>query len=126
MRRGEDRYEAFATAVEDPFFGALIGSIDEPEGTTTANRAGQVTVAWWDETGTGPTCFELISAVFDVDDWDAAIDDPGRTLLERREQLDLLQRWLISYWSRLGTISFIPGHDDIVRPGRIDFIPEAE
>ena len=58
-------------------------------------------------------------AVFEVDDWDDAIEDPSRTLLERREQLDLLHRWLISYWSRLGTIAFMPGHDDVVRPGRI-------
>ncbi|HPU04725.1 MAG TPA: hypothetical protein PLY47_12625, partial [Rhodoglobus sp.] len=74
----------------------------------------------WDSYGTGPTCAELIGAVFEVDDWDDAIEDPNRTLLQRHEQLDLLHRWLISYWSRLGTISFIPGHDDIVRPGRID------
>ena len=52
----------------------------------------------------------------------AAIPDPGRTALERNEQLDLLHRWLISYWSRLGTIAFMPGHDDIVRPGRIDTV----
>lgn len=120
MSVGEDRYESFATAVEDPYFGALLGTIDEPGGTSTANLAGLVTREWWDLHGTGPTCSELIGAVFEVDDWDDAIHDPGRTLLERREQLDLLHRWLISYWSRLGTISFIPEHDDIVRPGRID------
>ena len=120
MSVGEDRYESFATAVEDPYFGALLGTIDEPGGTLTANLAGRVTRQWWDTHGTGPTCAELIAVVFEVDDWDDAIHDPGRTLLERREQLDLLHRWLISYWSRLGTISFIPGHDDIVRPGRID------
>jgi len=62
----------------------------------------------------------LIGTVFEVDDWDDAIDDRGRTPLERCEQLDLLHRWLTSYWSRLGTISFIPGRDDIVRPGRFD------
>lgn len=120
MGVGEDRYESFATAVEDPYFGALLGTIDEPGGTVTAIHAGLMTRAWWDAHGTGPTCAELISALFEVDDWDDAIHDPGRTLLERQEQLDLLHRWLISYWSRLGTISFIPGHDDIVRPGRID------
>ncbi|WP_242086331.1 hypothetical protein [Microbacterium lacticum] len=120
MGVGEDRYESFATAVEDPYFGALLGTIDEPGGTSTANLAGRVTRDWWDLHGTGPTCMELIGAVFEVDDRDDTIRDPGRTLLERREQLDLLHRWLISYWSRFGTISFIPGHDDIVRPGRID------
>ena len=120
MGVGEDRYESFATAVEDPYFGALLGTIDEPGGTATAIHAGLMTRAWWDTHGTGPTCAELIAAVFEVDDWDDAITDPGRTLLERHEQLDILHRWLISYWSRLGTISFIPGHDDIVRPGRID------
>jgi hypothetical protein len=62
----------------------------------------------------------LIGAVFEVNDWDNAIDDPGRTLLEQHEQLDLLHRWLVSYWSSLGTIAFIPGHDDIASPKRID------
>ena len=119
MSVGEDRYESFATAVEDPYFGALLGTIDEPGGTATANQAGLLTRAWWDSHGTGPTCAELIGAVFEVDDWDDAIEDPSRTLLERREQLDLLHRWLISYWSRLGMIAFMPGHDDVVRPGRI-------
>jgi len=126
MSVGEDHYESFAIAVEDPYFGALLGTIEEPGGAATANHAGLLTLAWWDEHGTGPTCAELISAVFEIDDWDAAIADPGRALLERHEQLDLLQRWLISYWTRLGTIAFIPGHDDIVRPGRIDATAEAD
>ena len=30
MSVGEDRYESFATAVKDPYFGALLGTIDEP------------------------------------------------------------------------------------------------
>ena len=102
-----------------------LGTIDEPGGTSTANRAGMLTLAWWDEHGNGPTCAELIEAVFEIDDWDAAIEDPGRTLFERHEQRDLLQRWLISYWTRLGTIAFVPGFDDIVRPGRVDVISEA-
>lgn len=120
MGPSEDRYESFATAVEDPYFGALIGTIDEPGGASTANRAGAIARNWWDSHETGPTCAELIDAVFEIDNWDAAIPDPDRTALERNEQLDLLHRWLISYWSRLGTIAFIPGHDDIVRPGRIN------
>ena len=119
MSVGEDHYESFATAVEDPYFGALLGTIEEPGGAATANHAGMLTLAWWDEHGTGPTCAELISAVFEIEDWDAAIEDPVRTLFERHEQLELLRRWLISYWTRLGTISFVPGHDDIIRPGRI-------
>lgn len=122
----EDRYESFSTAAEDPYLGALLGTIEEPAGASTANRAGLLTLAWWDQHGTGPTRAELIDAVFEIDDWDAAIADPARTLLERHEQVDLLQRWLISYWTRLGTISFIPGHDDIVRPGRIDTATDAE
>ena len=126
MSVGEDRYESFATAVEDPYFGALLGAIDEPGGTLTANCAGLATLAWWDAHGTGPTCTELIDAVFDIEDWDATIVDPGRTAFERHEQLDLLHRWLISYWTRLGTISFIPGHDDMVRPGRVDITAEAD
>lgn len=39
------------------------------------------------------------------------------TLVERYEQVELLQRWLISYWTRLGGIAFTPGRDDVVRPG---------
>ncbi|WP_375237609.1 hypothetical protein, partial [Microbacterium schleiferi] len=90
MSVAEDHYEAFATAAEDPYLGALLGTIDEPGGTSTANRAGRLTLAWWDEHGNGPTCAELIEAVFEIDDWDAAIEDPGRTLFERHEQRDLL------------------------------------
>lgn len=126
MATGEDRYESFTTAAEDPYLGALLGTIDEPGGTSTANRAGLLTLAWWDGHGTGPTCAELIQAVFDIEDWDAAIGDTGRTLLERSEQLDLLQRWLISYWSRLGTIAYIPGYDDVIRPGRVIVTVDAE
>jgi hypothetical protein len=119
MDTGGDHYESFTTAAEDPYLGALLGTIDEPDGSSTAARVGRVTLAWWDEHGSGPTSSELLDAVFNAPDWDAVIEDPGRTLLERREQLDLLHRWLISYWTRLGAISFLPGHDDVVRPGRL-------
>lgn len=119
MAAGVDHYESFTTAAEDPYLGALLGTIDEPGGTSTANRAGLLTLAWWDQHGTGPSRIELLDAMFDSPDWDAAIGDTGRTLLERNEQLELLQRWLISYWCRLGTIAFIPGHDDVIRPGRV-------
>ena len=120
MGHGADWYEAFTTAAEDPYLGALLGTIDEPGGSSTANRAGQLTLLWCDQHGTGPSRAELLNAMFDSPDWDAVIGDPGRTALERNEQLDLLQRWLISYWSRLGTIAFIPGHDDVIRPGHVE------
>ena len=126
MAGGVDHYESFTTAAEDPYLGALLGTIDEPGGTSTANRAGLLTLAWWDQHGTGPSRIELLDAMFDIPDWDAAIGDTGRSFLERKEQLDLLQRWLISYWSRLGTISYIPGHDDVIRPGRVVVTVDAE
>ena len=57
--------------------------------------------------------------MFSSPDWEQIIDDPGRSLLQRLEQRELLQRWLVSYWSRLGTITFVPGHDEVIRPGRL-------
>lgn len=120
MAAAEDHYEAFVTAVEDPFLGALLGTIDEPGGNSTASRAGMLTLNWWNEHGTGPTRAELIDAVFKIDDWEAAIPDSGRTRFDHIEQLELLQRWLISYWTRLGAISYVPGLDEVVRPGRVE------
>lgn len=120
MTAVEDHYEAFVTAVVDPYLGALLGTIDEPGGTSTANRASMLTLAWWNERGTGPTRAELIDAVFEIDDWEAAIPDSGRTRFDHIEQLELLQRWLISYWTRLGAISYLPGLDEVVRPGRVE------
>lgn len=120
MSAADLNQDSFILAAGDPYLSALIGTIEEPAGPTNATQAGRLTLAWWDRHGTGPSCAELIDAVFSSPDWDEIIEDPDRTLLERREQADLLHRWLISYWSRLGAIAYIPGHDDVVRPGRID------
>lgn len=119
MSAAELNQDSFVLAAEDPYLSALIGTIEEPGGSTNATQAGRLTLAWWDRHGTGPSCAEQIDAVFSSPDWDDIIEDPDRTLLERREQTDLLHLWLISYWSRLGAIAYIPGHDDVVRPGRI-------
>lgn len=35
-------------AVEDPYLTALIGTIEEPAGSSTAAQAGRLTIAWWD------------------------------------------------------------------------------
>lgn len=113
-------FEQFVLAVDDPFLDLLIGTMEEPAGSTNAMRAGRLTLAWWDEHGTGPSRTELFSMMYPNTDWDGLLDDPGRLLVYRREQCDLLQRWLLSYWARLGTIAYVPGHDDVVRPGRID------
>lgn len=125
MAVAEDHYDAFVTAVADPYLGALLGTIDEPGGSATANRAGMLTLEWWNEHGTGPTRAELIDAVFEISDWGSAIPDSGRTRFDRMEQLDLLQRWLISYWTRLGAISYLPGLDEVVRPGRVEITAVA-
>ena len=126
MGAAELNQESFVMAVEDPYLTALIGTIEEPAGSSTAAHAGRLTIAWWDTHGTGPSCAELLNAMFTSIAWDDVIEDPGRTLLERREQTELIQRWLISYWTRLGAIAFIPGHDDVVRPGRIYPEPETD
>ena len=120
------QYEAFVLATADPFLDVLIGTMEEPAGTSNAMRAGQLTLAWWDEHDTGPSCAELFRALYPNADWEDLLDDAGRLLVYRHEQRDLLQRWLLSYWTRLGTISFIPGRDDVVRPGRIDVAVDAE
>jgi hypothetical protein len=111
--------ESFVLAADDPYLSALIGTIEEPAGSTNAAQARRLTIAWWERHGTGPSCTELLQAMFAGIVWDEAIEDPGRTLPERDEQVELLQRWLISYWTRLGAIAFTPGRDDIVRPGHL-------
>ena len=110
-------HEPFALAVDDPYLSALIGTIEEPQGSSTAELAGQLTLSWWDRHGTGPSPAELFDEIYSSPDWERIIDDPGRSLVQRLEQRELLQRWLVSYWSRLGAITFIPGHDDGIRPG---------
>ncbi|ALJ20586.1 hypothetical protein [Microbacterium sp. No. 7] len=126
MGTAELNQESFVLAVEDPYLDALIGTIEEPAGSRNAAEAGRLTIAWWDRHGTGPSCAELLDAMFAGIAWDEVIEDPARTLPERRAQVELLQRWLISYWARIGAIAFIPGHDDVVRPGRIHREPETE
>ena len=120
MRTTIAPFEAFVLATDDPFLDLLIGTMEEPAGSSNAIRAGQLTLAWWDEHDTGPSCAELFSALYPNADWQDLLDDAGRLLVYRNEQTNLLQRWLLSYWTRLGTISFVPGHDEVVRPGRID------
>ena len=52
-------HEPFALAADDPYLSALIGTIEEPHGMSTAELAGQLTVSWWDRHGTGPSRAEL-------------------------------------------------------------------
>lgn len=110
---------SFTLLMRDPFLSALIDLVSEPNGSATADHACITTREWWDEHGTGPTCDELLSAMFKPDDWSAVIDDPCRTALDRAAQIGLLRAWLIHYWSRLGVIAYVAGHDDEVRPGRL-------
>ena len=49
--------------MDDPFLGVLIGTMEEPAGSSNAMRAGQMTLAWWDEHGTGPSRTELFSVM---------------------------------------------------------------
>lgn len=109
--------EAFSLAAGDPFLEVLIGTIEEPNGSETARRAGEAARQWWDLHGTGPTRAELMNQVFPNLDWDSVIEDPRRSLAHRREQGALVEAWFVSYWSRLGMISYVPGHGDVVAPG---------
>lgn len=111
--------ESFTLAADDPYLDALIGTIEEPQGSVTASLAGQLTAEWWDSHGAGPSCAELLNAVFSRTDWDQVIDDPSQTILQRRASGQLLQQWLISYWVRLGAIAFVPGHDEVFKPGTV-------
>lgn len=109
--------EAFTLAVVDPFLEVLIGTIEEPNGTETARNAGEATRRWWDEHGVGPTRAELMNEVFPNLDWATVITDSHRSLAHRREQGALVEAWFVSYWSRVGAISFVPGHDEVIAPG---------
>ena len=40
-------HEPFALAVDDPYLSALIGTIEEPQGSSTAELAGRLTLSWW-------------------------------------------------------------------------------
>lgn len=109
--------ETFSLAAVDPFLEVLIGTIEEPNGSETARRAGEATRQWWDTHGSGPTRAELINEVFPNLDWATVIDDPRRSLAHRREQGALVEAWFLSYWSRLGVISYVPGDGDVITPG---------
>lgn len=117
-------HEPFVLAADDPWLSAFIGTIEEPQGKTTAELAGKLTLAWWDSHGTGPSPSELFDEMYSSTEWEHVIDDPGRTLMQRQEQRELLQRWLVSYWSRLGAITFVPGHDEVIRPGQVSYHAE--
>lgn len=108
---------SFTIEVRDPFLDALIALVSEPHGSITADHASQVTREWWDEHDAGPSCDELFIAMFEPDDWCSVIRDPSRTLADREKQTALLRSWLVQYWARVGAISFVAGHDSVVRPG---------
>lgn len=38
-------HEVFALAADDPYLSALIGTIEEPQGSSTAELAGQLTLS---------------------------------------------------------------------------------
>lgn len=111
--------EAYSLAVADPFLDALIGTIAEPQGRCTALNVGEVVRQWWNDRGDGPTPAELMSAVFPGLSLIETIEDSKRTVAHRQQQVTLLQDWLISYWSRLGAVSYLPGHDEKVLPGSL-------
>lgn len=108
--------EAFVLAVDDPYLEALIGTIEEPQGSATASLAGRLTAEWWERHGKGPSCAELLDAVFRRTDREHLIEDSSQTVLQQRAHGQLLQQWLISYWARLGAIAFVPGHDEVFKP----------
>lgn len=110
---------SFTLMTRDPFLHALIDLVSEPNGSATADHACTTTREWWDEHGAGPTCDELLLAMFTPGDWSEVISDPDRTALDRAEQLALLRAWLIHYWARLGAITYVAGYDSEVRPGRL-------
>lgn len=114
-----DEVAAFCLARRDPYLRLLRSIMEEPFGTDTANRAGQLTAEWWDAHGKGPTRHQLIDAMFPEAEWKVALEDKGRTQGQRRDQRDLLARWLIAYWTRLGTIAYLPDVDAFVRPSGV-------
>ena len=118
MSGGFVEIPVFTMEVRDPFLDLLITLVSEPHGSVTADQASEVTREWWDKHGSGPSCDDLLTAMFAPDDWCSAIDDPSRTLMDREAQTVLLRAWLVHYWTRVGAISFVAGHDSIVRPGR--------
>lgn len=108
---------SFRLAAADPFLAALINLMSEPRGSETAHHAFVTTCEWWEEHSAGPTREELLAAMFEPHDWLTVVDDPTRPRPEREAQVTLLREWIVHYWTRLGAITFVPGHDDVVRPG---------
>ncbi len=117
MTGGAVQIPSFTMELRDPFLDLLIVLVSEPHGPATADHAAEVTREWWDEHGAGPSCDELLTAMFAPDDWCSVIDDPHQTLMDREAQTVLLRAWLLQYWARIGAISYVAGHDSVVRPG---------
>lgn len=101
----------------DPFLDALLLLLAEPNGSRLAAHAYETTRDWWNEHEQGPTCDELLAAMFEPDDWLEVFDDPSRPLVERECQISLVRQWLVHSWARAGAISMMFGRDTIVRPG---------
>ena len=117
MTRELAEHPALGTLTPDPFLDALLNLLAEPNGSSLAAHAYETTRDWWDEHAQGPTCDELLAAMFAPDDWREVIDDPSRPLPERQHQLALVRQWLIVSWARSGAISVGFGHDTVIRPG---------
>lgn len=117
MMRELAEHPAFRTLTPDPFLDTLLSLLSEPNGSSLAVQAYETARDWWDEHAQGPTCDELLAAMFEPDDWLEVIDDPSRPLPERRHQLALVRQWLIVSWARAGAISLVFGHDTVIRPG---------
>lgn len=118
MVSGGVEVPSFTLMVRDPVIEALINFVSEPNGSAMADHACDTTREWWDTHGSGPTCDELLLAMFTPDDWVSVIEDPSRTIYERIAQVELLRAWLIHYWTRVGAITYVAGLDSEVRPGR--------
>ena len=100
MTRELAEHPAFGTLTPEPFLDALLNLLAEPTGSSLAAHAYETTRDWWDEHAQGPTCDELLAAMFAPDDWREVIDDPSRPLPERQHQLTLVRQWLIVSWAR--------------------------
>lgn len=107
---------SFEMTVRDPYLEMLLQVVAEPNATVLAHLACDTTRYWWDDHGTGPTCDELLGAVFTPEDW-SVTGDITRTRLHCDKQTALLQEWIIQHLTRMGAISFIPDIDTIIRPG---------
>ena len=110
-------FPSFRTLTQDPFLETLLHLLAEPNGSSLATHAYETARDWWDEHASGPTCDELLAAMFEPDDWLEVFDDPSRPLAERKCQIDLVRRWLIHSWARAGAISVMFGSDCVVQPG---------